>query len=304
MLGLGSNDAILLLSVTYSCIDLSYEWELFQLCQKPIHRWLLVSYACVVAFRLTQLVGTHLSQATSPEAENRMVTNAAAVDFLLDLRQKGWWPRVLAAFSWLVALPFFVLWTLIGTFWLHDVCKNSPTCVPSETHLWFMGLWLALCFVWIGVHIMLGGTAMLLERRVRRAEQNLRSIEDSDSVARWGTQSSLASYSDLPAGEADAGLSPEEIKALPGASIYKGQNSSAEDGGDANENFVCEPCCGGTCCGGKELECAICINDLRDGDNVRTLQCNHTFHRSCIDLWLLRRADCPLCKQSVRQVSV
>jgi hypothetical protein len=28
--------------------------------------------------------------------------------------------------------------------------------------------------------------------------------------------------------------------------------------------------------------------------------CGHVFHESCIDLWLLRRGDCPLCKHRVQ----
>lgn len=303
MYGLTQNDGILFLSVIYSCVDMSMEWDLFDTCQKPIHRWLLVSYFCVVAFRMTQLVGQHLTQKASPEGAPRpAVSQTAAVDFLLDLRQKGMWPRILAGFSWLVALPFFVLWTLVGSFWLHDVVRHSPTCVPSDTHLWFMGLWLALCFVWIAVHLMLGGTAMLLERRIRKAEQNLRSVQDEDSVNRWGEQS-LGSYSDLPAGEA-GGLTPEEIKALPGLSTFKAPKKAEktpEEGADAS--LACAPCGDAETC--EAAECAICIMEIDDGDAVRTLRtCNHTFHRSCIDLWLLRRADCPLCKTGVREVNV
>jgi len=54
----------------------------------------------------------------------------------------------------------------------------------------------------------------------------------------------------------------------------------------------------GFACG--EHECSICITELEPGDRVRRVSgCGHTFHCSCIDLWLLRRADCPLCKRNV-----
>merc|ERR1719161_1921809 len=51
---------------------------------------------------------------------------------------------------------------------------------------------------------------------------------------------------------------------------------------------------------GCDMECPICLSDVQDGDSVRTLPgCGHTFHRACIDLWVLRCADCPLCKCDV-----
>ncbi|KAJ9419424.1 hypothetical protein QL093DRAFT_2363981 [Fusarium oxysporum] len=43
--------------------------------------------------------------------------------------------------------------------------------------------------------------------------------------------------------------------------------------------------------------CAICIEVLRDQDNVRQLKCKHVFHTGCIDSWFQRHhVDCPLCK--------
>jgi len=273
-LQLGSNDAILLVSLLYSCVDLTLEWDQFSSCKKPIHRWLLVSYACVIAFRLTHLMGTKTATSAAP-------TMSAAADFLLDLRQKGTLPRVLAAFTWLVALPFFVLWTVLGTFWLYTVVQESPQCVPSSTHLWFSGFWLALCYVWIFVHCALGIVAGLLERRVRRAENDLREMTDSDTTSRWGQVSEISNYTALQNQKEGIGLTPTEIKQLPGVSVL------------TERDFECTH--------SDDMECPICCDTFNPGDNVRTLPgCDHKFHRSCIDLWLLRRADCPLCKRSAK----
>lgn len=50
-------------------------------------------------------------------------------------------------------------------------------------------------------------------------------------------------------------------------------------------------------------ECAICLQTLRGADTARRLvACDHTFHRVCIDRWLERHAECPLCRQNVRGV--
>lgn len=47
-------------------------------------------------------------------------------------------------------------------------------------------------------------------------------------------------------------------------------------------------------------ECAICLNKYIDGEVCRFLpKCNHTFHRECIDKWLTKGSDCPLCRAQV-----
>lgn len=200
-------------------------------------------------------------------------------DFLLDLRQKDTLPRLLVSFTWLIALPFFILWTLVGTKWLWVTIRETPSCVPTSTHKWFSIFWLALCYVWILIHTALFGVAWLLERRVRRAEVDLREIEDDDVISRWGQVSSLQTYRSL-CGHGQKGLSPTEIAALPSFSCDAGMYEAGI---------------------GADTECPICLHDLKIGDSIRELDvCGHMFHRSCIDLWLLRSSACPLCKRSVK----
>lgn len=271
---IGFNDAVLLISLGYSCLDLLLEWETFNSCHRPIHQWLLVSYASVISFRLMHVVGSRTSQ-QELNAESAVNTGA---DFLLNLRHKGTMPRILASFTWLLALPFFALWTFIGTKWLYDVVQHTPQCMPSEVQLWFSGFWLALCYVWIVIHVALGAVAFILERRVRRAEANILAVTDSDTLARWGQIGRLAGFRDLE-GPVVTGLSPEEIHNLP---MITATLSDVERDSD-------------TC------ECSICINTFEEGEKLRCLPgCGHTFHRTCIDLWLLRSTDCPLCKRNVR----
>lgn len=47
--------------------------------------------------------------------------------------------------------------------------------------------------------------------------------------------------------------------------------------------------------------CQVCMEDLRDGDEVRVLhQCSHHFHQECIDEWITGgRNSCPLCRTRV-----
>ncbi|CAI9092800.1 OLC1v1028133C1 [Oldenlandia corymbosa var. corymbosa] len=46
--------------------------------------------------------------------------------------------------------------------------------------------------------------------------------------------------------------------------------------------------------------CAICLDDLMDGELCQTLpQCKHTFHSLCINPWVLQMQTCPICRQSL-----
>ncbi|XP_023003552.1 E3 ubiquitin-protein ligase RHA2B-like isoform X1 [Cucurbita maxima] len=47
-------------------------------------------------------------------------------------------------------------------------------------------------------------------------------------------------------------------------------------------------------------QCAVCLSEFEEGEKVRKLQCNHTFHKDCLDNWLkLCFATCPLCRRKV-----
>ncbi|CAN0877545.1 RING-H2 finger protein ATL52 [Linum grandiflorum] len=54
--------------------------------------------------------------------------------------------------------------------------------------------------------------------------------------------------------------------------------------------------------------CAICLEEWEEGDECRVLpECNHVYHRVCVDGWLLTGDDdrrrCPMCRSFVFAVS-
>jgi hypothetical protein len=54
---------------------------------------------------------------------------------------------------------------------------------------------------------------------------------------------------------------------------------------------------GGPAAGGDGVTCAVCLEDLRGGEMVRSLpECRHVFHVGCIDAWLQMHVTCPLCR--------
>lgn len=48
----------------------------------------------------------------------------------------------------------------------------------------------------------------------------------------------------------------------------------------------------------ENARCVICQYDYADDDSVRLMDCNHAFHQSCIDTWLLEYSyKCPMCRK-------
>ena len=51
----------------------------------------------------------------------------------------------------------------------------------------------------------------------------------------------------------------------------------------------------------SEEMCAICCEDYSEEEILVSLPCNkkHVFHKWCIEGWLKRKGNCPLCKENV-----
>jgi len=258
-----TSDVVLIVSLAYLSVDLLCEWSGFEGCYRPVHLWLLVSYGLVLASRLVYMVGS-------------LVSASSSEDFLLNLRHKSASSRLMLRVMWLVIVPLFAGWSAVGSVWIYEVLDRTPNCMPDGMHFWFLGLWQALSYTWILIHCGLGVMAWLMERRLRMAEVDLRSIEDADVLSRWG-QISFDGYASLPPEQQGRGLTPAAIHSLPGLRT----RTVAE---------IKE---------GEEDDCPICLLPLQPGECIRQTACDHAFHRSCIDLWLLRTADCPVCKHKV-----
>lgn len=268
MTQVGRDDIVLVVSLSYLSFDILLEWEGFGNCYQPLHKWLLGSYGLIVCSRLIYVVGTTTS------------TSNTTGDFLVNTREKGAAPRALMHFTWLVIVPLFIMWSAVGTTWFWQTRTRTPQCLPNDVHLWFFVAWQVSSYLWILIHCGLGVVAWFLEARVRRHEGDLRQIEDADVVSRWGNVSQLHDYTSLPGTQKGDGLTPAEINALPSAVVPGGSEKD-------------------------EVGCPICQDPIIMGDGVRQLAgCGHTFHKSCIDLWLLRRAACPLCKHTVKAAGV
>merc|ERR1711964_143243 len=48
-----------------------------------------------------------------------------------------------------------------------------------------------------------------------------------------------------------------------------------------------------------QTQCMICLTEFAAAEECRRLPCSHVFHSSCINEWLRRCTDCPICKANV-----
>lgn len=45
--------------------------------------------------------------------------------------------------------------------------------------------------------------------------------------------------------------------------------------------------------------CSICQDAIKKGEQCRKLKCNHIYHIDCIDPWLQKNMNCPMCREKV-----
>jgi len=46
-------------------------------------------------------------------------------------------------------------------------------------------------------------------------------------------------------------------------------------------------------------ECSICLENYEINDKIIILNCNHIFHKRCLDLWLSNNNNCPICREDI-----
>ena len=48
----------------------------------------------------------------------------------------------------------------------------------------------------------------------------------------------------------------------------------------------------------EDNTCCICLAPYKQGEGKRTLGCEHSFHKKCIDKWLIESKTCPICRKN------
>jgi len=243
----GVNDCFLAVLLVYLMIDLRQHSEAFHSCSRPIHTWLLGTYALIAFLRAASL----LSGACDSEE----------FDCLLPRGRLG-------NLTW----PVLAFWTIVGTVWTSSSRAASQLCLAEPRHFFLVVSLIVANYAWLVFHAVVAGIAWQHNRHLEWIKNNFREVEDEDVISRWGNVSGHPVEASLT-----QGLTASAIAALPSSTATPSLIAQAQD-----------------------KDCPICLCSLQAGDSVRHLDaCGHTFHRACIDLWLLRRAECPLCKTCV-----
>ncbi|MCL7027286.1 hypothetical protein MKW94_026336 [Papaver nudicaule] len=94
------------------------------------------------------------------------------------------------------------------------------------------------------------------------------------------------SYNVSPA----ASMSEDEINALP---VHKYRVTGQ---GRQQSNQVHDEALASAKAPEDELTCSVCLEQVNEGEIIRTLPCLHQFHSNCIDPWLRQQGTCPVCK--------
>ncbi|MCL7022463.1 hypothetical protein MKW94_015898 [Papaver nudicaule] len=84
-------------------------------------------------------------------------------------------------------------------------------------------------------------------------------------------------------------MSEDEINALP---VHKHRFTGQE----RQSNQVHEEAQASAKAPEDELTCSVCLEQVNEGEIIRTLPCLHQFHSTCIDPWLRQQGTCPVCK--------
>ncbi|KAM7512031.1 hypothetical protein LguiB_010906 [Lonicera macranthoides] len=54
----------------------------------------------------------------------------------------------------------------------------------------------------------------------------------------------------------------------------------------------------------EDAQCTICLGEYQEKEVLRIMpKCGHSFHLSCIDVWLRKQSTCPVCRLSVHSSS-
>ncbi|KAI6687499.1 hypothetical protein NL676_024327 [Syzygium grande] len=121
----------------------------------------------------------------------------------------------------------------------------------------------------------------------------LRSLVDGKVFMEWVGPAVLKAYqwqvsnlettyreiSDIYDTAEDEGLSQDCIQRLPEYHFQSSEMAKITDDG---------------------LCCPICLQDFKEGETGRRLpKCGHIFHLECLDVWLVRRGSCPMCRDSL-----
>merc|ERR1719160_1403427 len=133
---------MLFLCFVYSVLDVIF-MDGHDACMSSMQSWLVISYVNVLLFWCLQKVG----QRSSHAGEN----------FIISLRQKSLLSASVILFTWGCLVPFFAVWTVLGTMWVTDTLMRHPHCLALGSRSWLVIFWQLLSYIWICIYVIYYG---------------------------------------------------------------------------------------------------------------------------------------------------
>ena len=120
--------------------------------------------------------------------------------------------------------PFFVVITLMGTFFTVQIKRYTPQCLPEDFEMWFLDLWMLLSYAWMVLQGILCVLFVLSEMRLRDARTAAGMLITADTERLWGASAgsnlveelmNVSTYPSDPWQSGHVGLAPADIARLP-----------------------------------------------------------------------------------------
>jgi len=145
---------------------------------------------------------------------------------------------------------------------------HSSDCFSEDNQYWTLVFWLSLCYVWIAVYL-----CLLTLQYMLRSDPQFNHIGVFGGRRQMLPALLLLRLQDMPINP-NQGLPPNQISAI----------------------AFCDP---PSPASGVDT-CSICIDHFKKDELCKKLPgCPHYFHAQCIDSWLTRKSDCPVCRTPV-----
>lgn len=196
--------------------------------------------------------------------------------------------------------PNFLLWLVLGVFLIATTLRMYATCqqLQAQAQVHAAAASSILGHTELRLH-MPPSIALATRGRLQGLRLQLALLDREFDDLDYETLRALDS-DNVPS---SSSMSEEEINALPvhnykvtetqsGTSALQQTSSSVS----SEKNQGADKTTGSTYASEDVLTCSVCLEQVSEGDLIRSLPCLHQFHANCIDPWLRQQGTCPVCK--------
>merc|ERR1719265_1347218 len=131
-------------------------------CMVSMQKWLLVSYLNVALFRCAHKIGQKYS--------------LAGKKFIFSFRQPNRIMQCVVFCIWAFLVPFFAVWTVLGTSWFCSALNHQEQCTSSLTPTLMVMVWQGLSYLGMLLYGAIFVVSVVVEIRLRTQERDLRLV--------------------------------------------------------------------------------------------------------------------------------